>query len=81
MEEKENNIRCPLCKSEDISDDSKYTSNHILGPGHRAWKISNVRSCNVCGIIFKPVERQMGLPKISPEEFAKSRDNINKNNY
>jgi len=49
-------IRCPLCKSKNISDDSKYKSNGILGPGSRSWKTSDTRSCDDCGIVFKPVK-------------------------
>ena len=49
-------IRCPVCKSENIADISTYQSNGICGHGSRSWKTSDMRSCNDCGIIFKPVK-------------------------
>jgi len=47
---------CPYCKSKNISDNSKYKNNGILGPGRRSWKISDERVCNDCGGIFKPTD-------------------------
>lgn len=55
-EETEKTIQCPLCKSKNISDESTYQSNGILGSGCARWKTSDLRSCNDCGIIFKPVK-------------------------
>ena len=49
-------IRCPVCKSENIADNSTYQSNGIIGHGCRSWKTSDSRSCNDCGVIFKPVK-------------------------
>lgn len=49
-------IRCPVCKSEKIADISTYKSNGIYGPGSRSWKTSDMRSCEDCGVIFKPVK-------------------------
>ena len=49
-------IHCPVCKSTDISDASTYKSNGILGPGCASWKTSDLRSCNQCGVVFKPVK-------------------------
>ena len=49
-------IRCPVCKSENIADISTYESNGIYGHGSRSWKTSDMRSCNDCGVIFKPVK-------------------------
>lgn len=49
-------IICPVCKSNNIADDSEYQSNGIIGPGRRSWKTSDIRSCNSCGVIFKPVK-------------------------
>ena len=62
-------IRCPVCKSENIADISTYESNgiygygskswktsDIYGYGSRSWKTSDMRSCNDCGVIFKPVK-------------------------
>ena len=54
MGEKE--ICCPVCRSKNISDDSMYESNGIIGHGSRSWKISDIRSCDDCGIVFKPVK-------------------------
>jgi hypothetical protein len=48
-------IRCPVCKSDNIEDDSTYQNNGIFGHGCRSWKTSDKRSCNDCGVIFKPV--------------------------
>lgn len=31
-------------------------SNGIIGHGCRSWKTSDSRSCNDCGVIFKPVK-------------------------
>ena len=56
MREEKEKIYCPVCKSENISDNSTWESNHILGPGKRSWKTSDTRSCDDCGIIFKPVK-------------------------
>ena len=49
-------IRCPVCKSENIADISTYQSNGIYGHGSRSWKTSDMRSCEDCGVIFKPVK-------------------------
>lgn len=49
-------IRCPVCKSENIVDISTYQSNGIYGHGSRSWKTSDMRSCDDCGVIFKPVK-------------------------
>lgn len=49
-------IRCPVCKSENIADNSTYQNNGIIGPGCASWKTSDSRSCNDCGVIFKPVK-------------------------
>ena len=49
-------IRCPVCKSENIADISTHESNGIYGHGSRSWKTSDMRSCNDCGVIFKPVK-------------------------
>lgn len=49
-------IRCPFCKSENIADNSTYENNGIIGHGCRSWKTSDSRSCNDCGVIFKPVK-------------------------
>lgn len=49
-------IRCPVCKSENIADISTYQSNGIYGHGCRSWKTSDMRSCDDCGVIFKPVK-------------------------
>ncbi len=48
-------IQCPLCVSTDIEDISTYGSNGIFGPGAAGWKITDLRACNKCGIVFKPV--------------------------
>ena len=47
---------CPVCKSSNIKDISKYESNGILGPGYRSWQIDDVRECQDCGVHFKPVK-------------------------
>ena len=49
-------IRCPVCKSEKITDISTYESNGIYGHGSRSWKTNDMRSCDDCGVIFKPVK-------------------------
>lgn len=49
-------IRCPVCKSDNIADISTYQSNGIYGHGSRSWKTSDMRSCDDCGVIFKPVK-------------------------
>ena len=49
-------IRCPVCKSENIADNSTYESNDMIGHGFRSCKTSDMRSCNDCGVIFKPVK-------------------------
>ena len=49
---------CPLCKSDDISDDSMYNDNGIYGPGGKRWRTTNIRSCNKCGIVFKPIDKK-----------------------
>jgi len=54
--EKENLI-CPCCKSDDIKDISTYDSNGIIGPGCKTYKLSDVRSCNKCGVIFRPIKK------------------------
>lgn len=56
IENQEIKICCPVCKSENIDDDSQYDNNGIIGHGSRSWKTSNIRSCNDCGIIFKPIK-------------------------
>lgn len=47
---------CPVCKSKNIKDISKYSNNGILGPGRRSWKISDTRECQECGVHFKPIK-------------------------
>lgn len=49
-------ICCPVCKSENIADNSTYQNNGIIGHGYRSWRTSDSRSCNDCGVIFKPVK-------------------------
>ena len=49
-------IKCPLCKSNNISDNSTYSNNGICGPSYHSYKTSDSRCCNECGIIFKPVK-------------------------
>ena len=56
MKEEIKTIQSPLCKSKNISDESTYQSNGILGSGCASWKTSDLRSCNDCGIIFKPIK-------------------------
>ena len=49
-------ICCPVCKSENIADNSTYESNGVYGSGGRSWKTSDMRSYNDCGVIFKPTK-------------------------
>lgn len=56
VKEEKEIIKCPVCKSTDISDDSIYENNGIIGHGYSTWKVSNNRSCNNCGVIFKLVK-------------------------
>jgi hypothetical protein len=49
-------IKCPVCKSKNISDNSTYENNGVLGPGYHSYKTSDSRSCNKCGVIFKLVK-------------------------
>ena len=54
-EEPKLEIKCPLCKSDNIWDSSTYDNNGIMGPGYSSWKTTNNRCCNDCGIMFIPV--------------------------
>jgi len=47
---------CPVCKSENITDNSQRKSNGIYGSGFSSWKVTDTRICNECGVIFKPVK-------------------------
>ncbi len=49
-------IKCPVCKSENISDNSPRTDNGIIGSGFTSWKILDIRCCDDCGIVFKPIK-------------------------
>ena len=48
--------RCPACKSEKIDDISPRANNGIIGPGYSSWKLDDMRACQDCGIVFKPVK-------------------------
>ena len=48
--------RCPVCKSENIADNSMRENNGIYGSGFSSWKINETRVCNECGIMFVPVK-------------------------
>lgn len=47
-------LTCPLCKSEDITDDSEYRESRTL-LGRMKIKTSDNHFCNVCGVVFKDV--------------------------
>jgi predicted Zn-ribbon and HTH transcriptional regulator len=49
-------IRCPVCKSENIADHSTYQNNGVVGYGYKVFKTSDIRVCNDCGVMFKPVK-------------------------
>ena len=49
-------IRCPLCKSENIKDNSTTANNGVFGSGYSSWKVTDSRNCEDCGMIFKPVQ-------------------------
>lgn len=55
---KKEKLKCPLCASENIKDESTYQSNGIYGPGRSSWKTFDVRCCQDCGILFKPVKKE-----------------------
>jgi predicted Zn-ribbon and HTH transcriptional regulator len=56
MKKENKKMRCPVCKSGNIADNSTYKNNGVLGPGRRSWKTNDSRICNDCGVIFKPVK-------------------------
>jgi predicted Zn-ribbon and HTH transcriptional regulator len=47
-------IKCPVCHSSNVRDDSQYGHNGIFGHGSRSWLIFEIFSCNDCGIYFRP---------------------------
>ena len=59
-------VKCPLCKSENISDESLYHSNDVLGPKH-AGHITELLVCNECGIYFKNIETNSVIKSNKPE--------------
>ncbi len=53
--EKMKKLKCPLCKSGNVTDVSQYENNGIFGSGRKSWKISDFWKCEDCGIIFSPI--------------------------
>jgi len=47
-------VICPLCKSDKLEDISPHSSNGIIGPGFRNWKIMDLRRCQICRIVISP---------------------------
>ena len=48
--------RCPVCKSENIKDNSVRKNNGVIGHGFSSWKVNDTRCCLDCGVMFVPVK-------------------------
>ena len=64
-EELEASIVCPVCKGNDIQDNSQYKDNGGYVGHYEQWKVTDTRACLTCGVMFIPVEGN----GIKPEEL------------
>ena len=58
----EDNLACPVCKSDDIRDTSTYENNNGWVGSYEEWKTSDTRACLSCGVMFIPVVGN-GIPR------------------